>query len=178
MRYLEASLVNFVVVIFIHFLFMGCLPAGDQPHANCSIGVFDEGVTSDGRPILRKNRDIANLKQRLVYVKSCRRDGILTIPYIGNAYSSDSSRVYVGAGLKGFAIISSDIPPENRFPVSIRTNDSPGGDVKSFAGTEFAENSVIWNGDDSKGDRVKSGVYFYSLRAGPIRLSNKTTLVK
>lgn len=74
----------------------------------CTIGVFGGTVTSDGRPILWKNRDVSNANQRFIYVGSYLRDDIITIPYTGNAYSSDSTRVYMGVNVEGFAIINSD----------------------------------------------------------------------
>ncbi len=75
---------------------------------NCTIGVFSEDVTSDGRPILWKNRDVIIFNQRFIYVQSYQRDSIITIPYIGNVNSSDSSRVYMGANSEGFAVVNSD----------------------------------------------------------------------
>lgn len=75
---------------------------------NCTMGVFGGDVTSDGRPILWKNRDAIIFNQRFIFVESYRRDDIITIPYTGNVSSSDSSRVYMGANSEGFAVINSD----------------------------------------------------------------------
>ncbi len=38
--------------------------------------------------------------------------------------------------------------------------------------------SVLWNGDDNKGDKVSSGVYFYKLKAGTYTKSKKMILMK
>jgi hypothetical protein len=65
-----------------------------------------------------------------------------------------------------------------RSPVVIKIYDSLGRFVRAFAGTGFAYNSVIWNGDDYDGNHVGSGVYYYSLEAGSIRLTNKMTVIK
>jgi len=108
MRYSRTFLISFVAVISSPFFLPGHLPAKEPSAGNCTIGVFGEGVTPDGRPILWKNRDVANSNQRFIYVESYQRDGIWTIPYIGDVYSSDSSRVYMGANSEGFAIINSD----------------------------------------------------------------------
>ncbi len=80
----------------------------DARTGDCTIGVFSGSATSDGRPILWKNRDVPNTNQRFIYVASYSRDGITTIPYTGNVYSSDSSKVYMGANFAGFGIMNSD----------------------------------------------------------------------
>ncbi|MCK4653419.1 MAG: T9SS type A sorting domain-containing protein, partial [Candidatus Cloacimonetes bacterium] len=40
------------------------------------------------------------------------------------------------------------------------------------------EHSAIWNGNDSNGNRVGSGIYFYKLRAGDYREVRKMVLLK
>lgn len=74
----------------------------------CTVGVFSPSVTSDGRPMLWKNRDVTDRDQRFIYYESYRRDGITTIPFIGNVYRNDTTGVYMGANLAGFAIMNSD----------------------------------------------------------------------
>jgi flagellar hook assembly protein FlgD len=61
---------------------------------------------------------------------------------------------------------------------ALRIYDSLGRLVKTFTGTDFTGNSVIWYGDDSRGNSVSGGIYFYSLRADSIRLENKMVLLK
>ncbi len=78
------------------------------PFGECTVGVFGGSVTADGRPILWKNRDVTNPDQRFIYYNSYERDGIVTIPFIGDVYRSDTTRVYMGANLEGFAIMNSD----------------------------------------------------------------------
>lgn len=74
----------------------------------CTIGVFSGNVTTDGRPIIWKNRDIYNPDQRFIYYKSYQRDGISTIPFTGNCFRNDTTRIYMGANSRGFAIMNSD----------------------------------------------------------------------
>jgi flagellar hook assembly protein FlgD len=40
------------------------------------------------------------------------------------------------------------------------------------------EHTVAWNGTDNGGNRVASGVYFYSLQRGESRVSRKMILLK
>jgi len=81
---------------------------GPGEEGECTIGVFSPQVTSDGRPILWKNRDVSNRDQRFIYFESYRRDGLTTIPFIGNIYRWDTTSVYMGANEAGFAIMNSD----------------------------------------------------------------------
>jgi hypothetical protein len=74
----------------------------------CTIGVFSGSVTTDGRPIIWKNRDIYDADQRFIYYKSYQRDGITTIPFTGNCYRIDTTRIFMGANTRGFAIMNSD----------------------------------------------------------------------
>jgi hypothetical protein len=108
MRHLRAFSVSLDVIVISLFFIAGGSQAAEPLAGDCTIGIFGGGVTSDGRPILWKNRDVANSNQRFIYVESYQRDGIWTIPYIGNVYSSDSSRVYMGANSEGFAVINSN----------------------------------------------------------------------
>lgn len=108
MRYLRALTANFITAIIIGSPCPAYSGVSEQPPGNCTIGIFGEEVTFDGRPILWKNRDVSNANQRFIYVESYQRDSIFTIPYIGNVYSSDSSKAYMGANSEGFAVINSD----------------------------------------------------------------------
>ena len=108
MRYLRALTVDFIIAIIFGAPCIVYSGTSEQSSGNCTIGVFGEEVTSDGRPILWKNRDVSNANQRFIYVESYQRDSIFTIPYIGNVYSSDSSKVYMGVNSEGFAVINSD----------------------------------------------------------------------
>jgi hypothetical protein len=108
MRYLRKLIVISSVLFWANILYGIDEQTGEKLAGNCTIGVFGGSVTSDGRPLLWKNRDVPNSNQRFIYVGSYIRDDIITIPYTGNVYSSDSARVYMGVNADGFAIINSD----------------------------------------------------------------------
>ena len=80
----------------------------DQVFGNCTVGVFSGAVTADGRPMIWKNRDVANHDQRFIYYSPYTRDGIITFSFIGNCYLNDTTRIYMGANERGFAIMNSD----------------------------------------------------------------------
>jgi len=108
MRY-SSKFALILYILFPAYLFAGNIhSSGDLSLGECTIGVFGGTVTSDGRPLLWKNRDVSNANQRFIYVGSYLRDDVITIPYTGNVYSSDSTRVYMGVNVEGFAIINSD----------------------------------------------------------------------
>lgn len=79
-----------------------------QNEGECTIAVIGGSVTGDGRPMIWKNRDVFDHDQRFIYYASYERDGIWTIPFIGNCYRSDTTRIYMGANDCGFAIMNSD----------------------------------------------------------------------
>jgi hypothetical protein len=74
----------------------------------CTIAVFSGSVTVDGRPIIWKNRDVANHDQRFIYYSSYIRNGRATLKFVGDCYRSDTTRIYMGANEAGFAILNSD----------------------------------------------------------------------
>ncbi len=74
----------------------------------CTIAIFSGTITSDGRPIIWKNRDVGNQDQRYIYCGPYQRDGIMTHKFIGNCYRGDTTRIYMGANERGFAIMNSD----------------------------------------------------------------------
>lgn len=108
MRYLTKLYIILSILILADSTYGINEDTGRNLRGECTIGVFSGLVTSDGRPLLWKNRDVPGDNQRFIYVGSYLRDDIITIPYIGNVYSSDSARVYMGLNADGFAIINSD----------------------------------------------------------------------
>jgi flagellar hook assembly protein FlgD len=51
--------------------------------------------------------------------------------------------------------------------------------VRRFAGAgEPGEVSIVWDGTDTAGNRVGSGLYAYQLRAGGFRETKKMVLVQ
>ncbi len=68
----------------------------------CTIGAFGPGSTSDGRPVLWKNRDVDNPNQELRFFSDGR------YRYIANVYAGESLKVWAGINQAGFAVMNSD----------------------------------------------------------------------
>lgn len=78
-------------------------------YGECTIGVFSGSATSDGRPILWKNRDVTNDIQKFCYFEPRLPHAETTFyAYIGNVYSADTSGSYMGINEVGFAIINAN----------------------------------------------------------------------
>ncbi len=72
-----------------------------------------------------------------------------------------------------------DIP--ERSDVSIRVFDVVGREVRpliSRTNLEAGRHSVDWNGLDSRGDDVPSGIYFYRMNAGEFQSTGRMVLVR
>jgi hypothetical protein len=82
--------------------------AQDLRLGECTTAIFSGAVTSDGRPIIWKNRDVSNFDQRYVYYSSYQRNGITTLPFIGDCYRADTTRIFMGSNSRGFAIMNAD----------------------------------------------------------------------
>lgn len=74
----------------------------------CTIGVFSGRVTSDGRPILWKNRDVTNAVQKFCFFRPQVMGGETTLAFVANAYSNDTTRVYMGLNAAGFGVMNSN----------------------------------------------------------------------
>jgi len=104
---------KFKIIIIFSLIILYPITANSQffnlpPDGECTIGVFSGSVTSDNRPILWKNRDVWDADQRYIHYSSYIRDSITTLPFTGNVYRADTTRVYMGANSAGFAIMNSD----------------------------------------------------------------------
>ena len=76
----------------------------------CTIGVFSGSVTEDGRPMIWKNRDVTNDIQKYCYFEPILPGSDTALyAFIGNVYSADTNRVYMGINEVGFGIINSNI---------------------------------------------------------------------
>ena len=64
--------------------------------------------------------------------------------------------------------------------VQLNIYNSAGQRIRTLiSGQQSAgEHSIVWNGADDSGTHVASGVYFYELRAGSLRLRKKLVLTK
>ncbi len=74
----------------------------------CTIAAIDGRATADGRPLLWKNRDVGNPDQKFNYFAPIQSGGRLTRGYLGNYYSTDTTRIYMGVNDAGFGIVNSD----------------------------------------------------------------------
>jgi hypothetical protein len=78
-------------------------------YGECTIGVFSGRATEDGRPMLWKNRDVSNDIQKFCYFEPRQPSAETTFyAYIGNVYSSDTNRAYMGINEVGFGIINAN----------------------------------------------------------------------
>jgi hypothetical protein len=104
MRYFLITLLSFLSVALID----------QNPYAlvgdvgGCTIGVFSGRVTSDGRPIIWKNRDIGEAVQKYCYFDPIYTPHGNTYAYVGNVNSADTTRVYMGLNEAGFAIMNAN----------------------------------------------------------------------
>ena len=105
----------------------------------CTIMVISGTATTDGRPILWKNRDVIDPDHRYLYIKSVEYDGHNTYGFTGNFYASDSSRCYMGVNETGFAIINA-----NCYNLTDnRTNGIDDGDLMRLA-LEWCDSVEEW----------------------------------
>jgi hypothetical protein len=74
----------------------------------CTIGVFSGRATTDGRPMLWKNRDVSNAVQKYCYFEPPDDADRPVYGFLGNCYSNDTTRVYMGVNEVGFAIMNSN----------------------------------------------------------------------
>ncbi len=101
---------------FLGFLILALITIGEKDlysgkhvrnSGECTIGVFSGRATADGRPLLWKNRDVTRDIQKFCYYEPSRESDRL-YAYIGNCYSEDTTRVYMGLNEVGFGIINSN----------------------------------------------------------------------
>ena len=74
----------------------------------CTIAVVHGSVTVDGRPLLWKNRDVDTVNQAFRYYWPRMVPGGMTHGFIGNIYSHDTTRVFMGINDVGFAVVNSN----------------------------------------------------------------------
>lgn len=106
---MKISILNLILFSLLFFSDRYILVHPDD-YGECTIGVFSGRATADGRPILWKNRDVTNDIQKFCYFepRSPHADTAF-YSFIGNVYSSDTTRVYMGINEVGFGIINSNI---------------------------------------------------------------------
>ncbi len=68
----------------------------------CTIGVFGPSATTDGRPMLWKNRDVSDENQEVRYFVGPE------YRYVTNVYANDTLNAWAGINEAGFAIMNSN----------------------------------------------------------------------
>ncbi|MCK4312658.1 MAG: T9SS type A sorting domain-containing protein, partial [Candidatus Cloacimonetes bacterium] len=83
-----------------------------------------------------------------------------------------------GAGRSPATAISFSIPNNSYIELSIF--NIKGQKVKTLVNKVLpaGAHSVTWNGRDSNGKRVSSGIYFYKFKAGDFQKVRKMVLIK
>jgi hypothetical protein len=102
--------------VFLHFLLFFLVFTSDRytfthpdNYGECTIAVISGSATADGRPLLWKNRDVSNDVQKFCYFEPRYPHAETTFyAFIGNVYSADTNRVYMGVNEVGFAIINAN----------------------------------------------------------------------
>ena len=71
-----------------------------------------------------------------------------------------------------------DIPVTSQ--ATIKVYDIQGGYIKTLVNTHYSAGShrVVWDGTNSSGMKINSGVYFYVLNTGETRIVKKMQLLK
>jgi hypothetical protein len=80
---------------------LGCVALA-HTQEECTTAVISGAVTSDGRPLLWKNRDSSTRENSVILLRGPRYD------FIGVINSGDSSQVWMGMNTAGFAIMNSE----------------------------------------------------------------------
>lgn len=103
---MKSALLKLAVLTLI-FLGGGRPNPADTDYGECTIGVFSGRATADGRPMLWKNRDVLGAVQKFCYYRA-PVDRDVYYSFIGNCYSDDTTKVYMGLNEVGFAVINSN----------------------------------------------------------------------
>jgi len=116
------------------------LPVSSSSGDNeCTIMVISGQATTDGRPILWKNRDVTRPDQKYMYIPARNGEDGPTYSFIGNFYADDSYRCYMGVNEVGFAIINA-----NCYNLTDSRKDGlDDGDIMRLA-LERCENMADW----------------------------------
>jgi len=105
---MKKSILNLVLFSLLFFSDRYILMHPDD-YGECTIGVFAGWATADGRPMLWKNRDVTNDIQKFCYFEPrLPHADTAFYSFIGNVYSWDTTRVYMGINEAGFGIINSN----------------------------------------------------------------------
>jgi len=78
------------------------LAAAGMAQEECTVAVVSGSVTSDGRPLLWKNRDSSNRENSVCFFKGPRYD------FFGVINSGDTTQVWMGLNTAGFALMNSE----------------------------------------------------------------------
>ena len=113
------------------------------------------------------------------------RNGFITSKYITHPFGYNSSVFGIqgqALTLGGTCCIDSNITftVPGRAHTNLSIYNIEGRLVKTLLDEEFdgGVKTVVWNGTDSRGNAVSTGVYFYRLRAGGDVMTKKMILLK
>ncbi len=84
------------------FVIWICISAAVPDARACTVAAFGPSSTSDGRPILWKNRDVDNADQEMLWFNGGR------FRFVANAYADETDKAWAGINEAGFAIMNSD----------------------------------------------------------------------
>ncbi len=73
-----------------------------QAQEECTVGVAVGKATTDGRPVLWKNRDTSHVRNAVVYFQGKR------FPFLAVVNAGDTTQVWMGVNAAGFAIMNSE----------------------------------------------------------------------
>lgn len=116
MRYLKILMLGFSIIFMsdsidisrFEMLAKKCPIESARVENECSIMVISGRATADGRPILWKNRDITEPNQCFRYIPSRVTNEGTTYSFLGNFYTSNTYRCYMGINEAGFGIINAN----------------------------------------------------------------------
>jgi hypothetical protein len=97
---------RYIAIVTLLFLIVFQDDALTPRIGECTIGVFSGRVTTDGRPLLWKNRDITEPVQKFCYYEPIVISDDTTLDFIADANSNDTTRVYMGLNSAGFGVIN------------------------------------------------------------------------
>jgi hypothetical protein len=116
MRHLMLIVISLLVAVFsdnaslpLYEKLVSRLPITSSTGDNeCTIMVISGRATTDGRPILWKNRDVTRADQKYCYIPAREDEYGTTYGFISNFYADNPYRCYMGVNEVGLAVIDAN----------------------------------------------------------------------